>query len=211
MTALRVRAAFAALLGAALAAQAGAAGPPPSGPAAVPRGPRHELDRAEALLRDRLSALPDGSGVVVRRDDDRVTLRIPARLLFDPDRAYLKKDALLSVPMSAALRLLKKRHRLQARIEVYTDSLGGTIPNLSFSEQRAQAVYAALGAAGIVTSRLQEHGAGASAPLASNESPQGRIENRRVEIVFQPAGAGAWADAAAGAASRLRPTPAATP
>jgi len=148
------------------------------------RAAQRELDHAQALLRERLEALPDGSGVVVRRDLDRVTLQIPARLLFDPDSAALKRDALLSVPFSAALRLLKKRHDLSAQIEVYTDSVGGAIANQTFALRRAQSIFSAFGAAGIPMSRLREHGAGATAALASNETPQGRIENRRVEIVF---------------------------
>jgi len=71
---------------------------------------------------------------------------------------------------------------------VYTDSLGGTGINQSLSEQRAQALYAALTAAGIARARLQPHAAGAAAPVTSNDTPAGRIENRRVEIEFRRAG-----------------------
>jgi outer membrane protein OmpA-like peptidoglycan-associated protein len=195
--------------GTGLAVGTGAGSDASGAPLAAPRQVRRELDRAEALLRERLAELPDGSGVVVRRDVDRLTLRIPARLLFDPDSASLKTDALLSVPLSAALRLLKRRHALQARVEVYTDGIGGVTRNLGFSEQRAQALSAALSAAGIAASRLQKQGLGAAAALASDETPQGRIENRRVEIVFQRAvGAAAAAPAPATA---LTPKPAATP
>ena len=107
------------------------------------------------------------------------------QLIFGADSAALKKDALLSVPLSATLRLLKKRRDLTADIDVYTDSLGGSAGNQSFSEQRALALRSALRAAGIAEERLRPHGEGPAAPLASNDTPQGRIENRRIEIVFR--------------------------
>ena len=54
------------------------------------------------------------------------------------------------------------------------------------TDARAQAVYQALTAAGIAPDRLQQHGAGAATMVAGNQTPQGRIENRRVEIDFRP-------------------------
>ena len=171
--------------------------------ASPPRALRRELDGAEAMLRARLAALPDGSGVVLAREPQRVILRIPARLLFQPDSADLKPQAAASLPIVAAAQLLKKRRRLDAQIAVYTDSIGGTAPNQNFSEQRAHAVESALSGAGVVPARLQHYGAGQSAPISSNDTPEGRTQNRRVEIAFQ------WG--AAGATSGVRPAPAAVP
>ncbi len=178
------------------AAATGVDAPPP--PPAV----RRELDRAQELLLVRLASLPEDSGVLILRDPERVMLRIPARLLFEFDSANLKEDPAAAAVLAASLQLLKKRRRLQAQILVYTDSIGGATANQSLSEQRAQAVYAALTAAGIAPNRLQHHGAGAATAVASNETPQGRIENRRVEIEFRRAGS---------AAGELKPAPAAAP
>jgi len=177
------------------AAATGVDAPPP--PAV-----RRELDRAQELLLVRLASLPEDSGVLILRDPERVMLRIPARLLFEFDSANLKEDPAAAAVLAASLQLLKKRRRLQAQILVYTDSIGGATANQSLSEQRAQAVYAALTAAGIAPNRLQHHGAGATTAVASNETPQGRIENRRVEIEFRRAGS---------AAGELKPAPAAAP
>jgi hypothetical protein len=157
-----------------------------------------ELEGAQSLLLQRLAVLPADSGVLILRDADRLTLRIPARLVFEYDTAVLRQDqpapaapdaatpAPLAIPLRASVQLLKKYRALQAQIVVYTDSIGDVSANQSLSEARAQAVYQVLTAAGIAPDRLQRHGAGAATMVAGNQTPQGRIENRRVEIEFRP-------------------------
>jgi outer membrane protein OmpA-like peptidoglycan-associated protein len=146
-----------------------------------------ELDRTESLLREWLLELPADSGVVIERERDRVLLRIPAALVFQPDSDSLQPDALDSMPLSATVRLLKQRRLLSARIMVYTDSIGGAGANSSFSKARAKTLCSALHSAGISTFRLRQRGGGQSHALASNATPEGRLENRRVEIAFQRA------------------------
>lgn len=186
----RVNASLAALTLAALAvlgAPASAADDVAAGElAAPPPAVRRELDRDQALLLVQLARLPDDSGVLVLRDPESVILRIPARLLFEFDSAGLKHDPVASAALTAGVRLLKKRRQLQAQVVAYTDSIGGTSANQTLSDQRAQAICDALGAAGIAANRLQQHGAGATNAVASNQTPQGRIENRRIEIEFRP-------------------------
>jgi chemotaxis protein MotB len=92
----------------------------------------------------------------------------------------------LAVPLLATVQVLKKYRTLRAQIVVYTDSIGDVSANQSLSDARAQAVYQTLTAAGIAPDRLQRHGAGAATMVAGNQTPQGRIENRRVEIEFRP-------------------------
>jgi outer membrane protein OmpA-like peptidoglycan-associated protein len=150
------------------------------------RARQRELDRAENLLRDSLKELPPDSAVAIVRDEDHVTLRFSAWMVFESDSSALKMDARSSLPLSAAVRLLKRRHALSAQISVYTDNIGGDSANLSFSAARAKALCSTLVAAGIAGPRLHEHGAGASDALSSNSTPEGRTENRRVEIAFAP-------------------------
>jgi outer membrane protein OmpA-like peptidoglycan-associated protein len=161
-----------------------------------------ELDRAQALLLVRLATLPEGSGVLILREYQRLTVRIPARLLFDFDGAKLKQDPSAAAPLAASVQVLRKHRRLHAQITVYTDNIGGVSANQSLSDQRAQAIYGALTAAGIAPDRLQPYGAGASSAVAGNDTPLGRIENRRVEIEFRRAER---------AGNELKPGPAATP
>jgi outer membrane protein OmpA-like peptidoglycan-associated protein len=190
-----------------MAASPGRADAVTPGTDATPRPPaavRRELDRAQELLLVQLASLPQDSGVLVLRDPERVVLRIPARVMFDFDSAVLKQDpaAAAAAALAASRQLLRKHPRLQAQIVVYTDSIGGASANQSLSDQRAQAVYTALTGAGVAPGRLSQLGAGATAAVASDATPQGRIENRRVEIGFWRAGSGA---------AEIKPAPAAAP
>lgn len=162
--------------------------PPAAAQAARPTAASRELDRAQALLQLRLASLPEGSGVLILREHESMTLRIPARLLFEPDSATLKADAAAAAPLAASVQVLRKHGRLQARIVAYTDSIGEPSANQALSDQRAQAVAGVLSAAGVSSARLQPQGVGAATMVAGNDTPQGRIENRRIEIEFGRAG-----------------------
>jgi len=154
---------------------------------AQPSAVGRELDGVQALLLLRLATLPDDNRALILREPGSLTLRIPARLLFESDSAVLRPDAAPTVPaapLAAAGQVLKKYRRLQARIVAYTDSIGDVTVNQSLSEQRAHAVYDALARQGIAATRLQQQGAGAAEPVGSNATPEGRVENRRVEIEF---------------------------
>jgi outer membrane protein OmpA-like peptidoglycan-associated protein len=178
---------LAGLVPALLAGPASSADSAADGQAAPPPAVRRELDRDQALLLVQLARLPDDSGVLVLREPERVILRIPARLLFEFDSADLKRDPAATTALAASVQLLKKRRRLRAQVVAYTDSIGGANANQSLSDQRAQAICDALGAGGIAAYRLQQRGAGATDAVASNQTPQGRVENRRIEIEFRPA------------------------
>ena len=71
-----------------------------------------------------------------------------------------------------------------ARIEIgaYTDSLGAAAANQRLSERRANAVMQYLIDMGVRPTRLEARGYGEEDPIASNDTPQGRAQNRRVEI-----------------------------
>ncbi|WP_246486489.1 OmpA family protein [Kribbella qitaiheensis] len=71
-----------------------------------------------------------------------------------------------------------------ARVEVagYTDNLGSTATSLPLSQQRADAVKAALVRLGVPADRITSRGYGESHPIASNSTGAGRVANRRVEL-----------------------------
>ena len=150
------------------------------------RALRRELDSAEKLLRTQLAALPEGSGVVLVREPGHLTLRIPASELFAADSAQFAPQSARALPWSAVIALLRRQSRLQAQIFVYSDSIGGASVNQSFSEQRALALLAPLHAASIRPERVSAQGLGAAAELDVNDTPEGREQNRRVEVVFGP-------------------------
>jgi outer membrane protein OmpA-like peptidoglycan-associated protein len=145
---------------------------------------KRELDSAEKLLRRRLEPMPVGNQIVMLREDDRLTLRIPTRELFDPDNAQFRPPEAQALPWVAVCDVLRKRYRLAAQINVYTDSIGGQDANRGFTEQRALALIASLHAASVRPARVTGAGQGASAELAGDDTPEGRDQNRRVEVVF---------------------------
>lgn len=153
--------------------------PPPS------RAVRLELSRGAALLRRQMIRLPEGSGVVLEREADRLLLRVPASLLFAPDAVTLRAGQDTATILSLIAQPLERRPRLAAQVLVYTDSIGGSSFNDSTSAARAQALGAALLAQGVPGTRFEVRGAGASAALASNDTPEGRTHNRRLEIAFE--------------------------
>ena len=65
----------------------------------------------------------------------------------------------------------------------HTDNVGTPEANLKLSQERAQAVMAALVARGVAAARLTAKGYGQTAPVADNRTEDGRAKNRRVELV----------------------------
>jgi outer membrane protein OmpA-like peptidoglycan-associated protein len=71
-------------------------------------------------------------------------------------------------------------------IEGHADSTGDAAHNMDLSKRRAEAVKSVLVSQfGIDAARLTTAGLGSTKPVASNDTPQGRAENRRVEFVRQ--------------------------
>lgn len=145
---------------------------------------KRELDIAEALLRKRLGELASEGQVAVLRDPQQLTLRVPASALFDPDSTQLRANSLQELPMSAVVELLRRRYRLVGQINVYTDGIGGQIANHGLTELRALALLTALHTTPIRPGRVSGTGLGAAAEIGSDETPEGREQNRRVELVF---------------------------
>ena len=72
-------------------------------------------------------------------------------------------------------------------VEGHTDSQGGAGYNQDLSQRRAQSVRDYLVTRGIAADRVTSQGFGLTRPIADNASAEGRANNRRVEIVVQPA------------------------
>ncbi len=82
--------------------------------------------------------------------------------------------------------MLKAHSSLKLAIEGHTDNVGDDAANMTLSERRAAAVKAYLESQfGIASDRLQAVGLGETKPVASNDTPEGRQQNRRVELVRQ--------------------------
>lgn len=82
-----------------------------------------------------------------------------------------------------AARLKKDAANAQLKVTGYTDSVGSDAYNLKLSKERAQSVVEYLIASGIPRNQFASvTGAGESSPVASNQTPEGRAQNRRTEI-----------------------------
>ncbi len=105
-------------------------------------------------------------------------------ILFDTGSDRLKPE---SAPVIQSIaRGLETNPNLRLLIEGHTDSVGNAANNLELSKRRAEAVKAVLAAQFKVdAARLTTAGLGASKPIDSNDTPQGRSQNRRVELVKQ--------------------------
>lgn len=81
-------------------------------------------------------------------------------------------------------RTLAEHPSARIRVEGHSDALGPPAANEALSRERAAAVKAALVSRGIDAARVEVSGRGESEPVASNADPEGRMRNRRIEIVI---------------------------
>lgn len=81
---------------------------------------------------------------------------------------------------------MKEHPQTKVRLEGYTDSDGSAAYNLRLSAKRAEAVKKELIARGIEASRITTRAFGEANPIASNDTPEGKAQNRRVEAVIIP-------------------------
>lgn len=142
------------------------------------------MDNQEAELRAQLQ----GTGISVTRQGDRIILNMPSNITFATDQDGLRPGFFPTLN-SVAL-VLKKFNKTLIDINGHTDSTGSAGHNQDLSERRAQAVAGYLGGQGVEMRRISAVGFGATRPIASNATEQGRAENRRVEITIAPVNQG---------------------
>ena len=104
-------------------------------------------------------------------------------ILYKPGEVALRPEAATVVKEIASQ--LKKDTSLKLYVVGHTDSQGKYKDNLSVSKKRAEWLVKELTKQGVAASRLQADGVGPLAPVASNDTEEGRARNRRVELVRQ--------------------------
>lgn len=102
---------------------------------------------------------------------------------FDFDKATIRPDA--ARILDEAVATLKAEPDIEVLIVGHTDSIGSEAYNLRLSQRRAQAVRDYLVKHGISAARLKVKGMGESQPVASNDTAEGRAQNRRVELLVE--------------------------
>ena len=109
-------------------------------------------------------------------------------ILFDLDKATLKQES--DKQLQHVVTLLLQNEDLTLEVQGHTDSQGSDEYNKELSQRRAETVVAYLGLFGIEGERLSPRGYGESEPVASNDTEEGRAQNRRVELVKKDGAAG---------------------
>jgi outer membrane protein OmpA-like peptidoglycan-associated protein len=132
---------------------------------------RAELQQTQQELAA-LKAKPTDRGMVVTLGD----------VLFDTGQSSLKPGADLTLDRLAGY--MRSNPNTRVLVEGHTDSVGSDSYNDALSQRRADAVAHALIARGVEDQDVRAVGRGKNFPVATNDSAEGRQQNRRVEIVF---------------------------
>ena len=138
------------------------------------------MDRQEAKLRAQLQ----GTGVSVTRSGDNIILNMPGNVTFQTNSADINAS-FYPVLNSVAL-VLKEFDKTVVDVAGHADSTGPDDKNLELSQRRAGSVSSYMAAQAVNTQRLITVGYGETRPIASNDTPEGRQQNRRVEITLVP-------------------------
>lgn len=97
---------------------------------------------------------------------------------FDVGKAVIKNPAVLD----EVVEILKMNPAMTGEVRGYTDNTGSLELNRKLSDARAKAVRDYLVKQGIAPERIRAMGFGAAHPVAGNDTPEGRAQNRRVEL-----------------------------
>jgi outer membrane protein OmpA-like peptidoglycan-associated protein len=103
-------------------------------------------------------------------------------ITFDFDKADIRPES--KAQLDEIAKVLTANAGLKLKVIGYTDNKGSADHNLKLSQHRADAIVAMLVKDyGIAVDRLSAIGAGSNAPVASNDTEEGRAKNRRVELL----------------------------
>jgi len=138
------------------------------------------LDQQEAELRQQL----DSDGITITNTGDKLIVSLPQDITFDTDSFVVRP--LLRTDLGRVAAHLVKYPASTVQVVGHTDNVGSATYNIGLSTQRANSVADILQAGGVTYNRLQTVGLGEDHPVASNLTPEGRAQNRRVEIVIIP-------------------------
>jgi outer membrane protein OmpA-like peptidoglycan-associated protein len=130
---------------------------------------------------DNVSVTPEDAPVLqVHESATEIQVQLGSEVLFDTGKFDLKPAATATLKELAAL--LAKHPASTIVIEGHTDSVGAPQANQLLSENRAGAVKQWLVTNGIPATRITTKGYGATSPVATNETAEGREKKRRVEV-----------------------------
>ncbi len=139
---------------------------------------------AEAQAKQANDAL---SALAAKEEARGMVITLSGSVLFASNQSVLLPEAQTRLNQVADALMQSKQRTIL--IEGHTDSRGSAATNMALSQRRADAVRDYLVSRGYPSDKVTARGIGPDRPIASNDSAEGRANNRRVEIVVQP-GAG---------------------
>jgi outer membrane protein OmpA-like peptidoglycan-associated protein len=147
---------------------------------AVKQG-KQDLSDSEKRTADALAAL--AALAAVKEEERGLVVTLSGSVLFRSAQSTLLSSAQVKLDQVAnALMAVRERNLI---VEGHTDSQGSESYNQGLSQRRADAVRDYLVQRGYPADRIQARGKGKGSPIADNASPEGRANNRRVEIVIE--------------------------
>ena len=138
------------------------------------------MDRQEDKLRMQLQA----SGVSVTRSGDNIILNMPGNVTFATGSSNISAD--FYDVLNSVVLVLNEFEKTYIDITGHTDNTGSAQLNQSLSEARANSVSRYFTSQGVLSQRIVTRGMSFNQPMASNDTPEGRALNRRVEILLTP-------------------------
>jgi OOP family OmpA-OmpF porin len=111
---------------------------------------------------------------------ERSTVFLFDRISFTPGGATLDEAGLQRTANIA--KILRAYPNVKLKIEGFTDNSGDPVKNLGLSQRRARAILSALVDNGVPENRLSAEGFGKENPVSPNDTEQGRLRNRRIEL-----------------------------
>jgi outer membrane protein OmpA-like peptidoglycan-associated protein len=140
----------------------------------------NELDKQVAELQRDMN----NNDVIIQNTGDRLIVTLPQDILFAVDSTHITPS--LRSDLSVLAQNLINYPNSTIQIIGHTDNTGSADYNQSLSADRALAVSSILQQNGVPQFRIQSTGRGESQPIASNLTPEGRAQNRRVDVVILP-------------------------
>lgn len=140
---------------------------------------------AEERERDAMRKLAAAAAINVKQEARGTVIILPGNVMFDSGKFMLTPGAQKKMILVAGT-LAPQSETNNITVEGHTDSRGTRESNMTLSQHRAEAVANFLIANGVLKESVKAVGRGPDVPLADNGTREGRMQNRRVEIIIKP-------------------------
>jgi len=137
------------------------------------------LDRQEEELRAQM-----GGNIGIVNNGQNLVVTLPQDILFATNSTTVSGAS--QSDLSTLATSINRYPDTTVNAVGHTDNVGGASFNFDLSQRRAQSVTSVLINAGVSPARIRSIGRGEDAPVATNQTSEGRQQNRRVEIIITP-------------------------